>query len=148
MSSEYWTGNGYGIDVTNINIDKNKFADFIKNHKPALFEELGLSFKDKPIDIWNAFDLGYESYNTCEYGPFAAFADIIGEECNVRVVFWVDMEDSRNYIVLPDSMPWQLTKEEAELDSPEKLERIFQLYFEELDVVNIKADTQTCHWFG
>lgn len=118
---------GYGFEIAfhgiDSGFDSKKFFDFLRNHKETIKDLYDgksiLKFLEKEnpdIDeFWEEFD-GREN---CEgYGYNTArniVADIMNKETGIRFTLQLDMDSDKEFVMLPECMPWLLNEKEKAL---------------------------------
>lgn len=116
---------GYGFEISfgGDNFDSKKFFDFLKNHKETIKglydgESIIKFIENENFDI-DEFCVEFADRENCEgYGYNTArniVADIMNKETGIRFTNQLDMDSDKEFVMLPECMPWLLNEKEKAL---------------------------------
>jgi len=116
---------GYGFEVSfgGDNFDSKKFFGFLRNHKETIKglydgESIIKFIENENPDI-DDFCEEFADRENCEgYGYNTAkniIADIMNKETGIRFTNQLDMDSDKEFVMLPECMPWLLNEKEKAL---------------------------------
>lgn len=116
---------GYGFEISfgGDNFDSKKFFDFLRNHKETIKglydgESIIKFIENENPDI-DEFCEEFADRENCEgYGYNTAkniVADIMNKETGIRFTNQLDMDSDKEFVMLPECMPWLLNEKEKAL---------------------------------
>jgi hypothetical protein len=116
---------GYGFEISfgGDNFDSKKFFDFLRNHKETikgLYDgEYIIKFIENENPDIDEFCEEFADRENCEgYGYNTAkniVADIMNKETGIRFTNQLDMDSDKEFVMLPECMPWLLNEKEKAL---------------------------------
>jgi hypothetical protein len=122
-SVDHVYGYGFKISFGGDNFDSKKFFDFLRNHKETikgLYDgEYIIKFIENENPDIDEFCEEFADRENCEgYGYNTAkniVADIMNKETGIRFTNQLDMDSDKEFVMLPECMPWLLNEKEKAL---------------------------------
>ena len=116
---------GYGFEVYfgGDDFDSKKFFDFLRNHKETIKDlydgESLIKFIEQENPDIDEFCEEFADRENCEgYGYNTArniVADIMNKETGIRFTNQLDMDSDKEFVMLPECMPWLMNEKEKAL---------------------------------
>ena len=132
MSWTMWHEYGVGFDVGKADLENKanfeKFKDFCSRHREALEKFCDVDKLTSAEDLDDFYEM-LDYYALAE--PIAA---AMTEETGIRFCSPGLTDNSEDYVLFTNLVPWDMTPAEKELDTFEKLLDIMRPYAEELGV--------------